>query len=531
MHGTYRGATFLRADLHIHSYLGSMDVTDKAMTPEAIVAKAIEQSLDVIALTDHNSIQNVQATIDAASGTDLLVIPGVELSTPGGHFLVYAETVDFLQHIMQHLSFNDDKSACQASVADVLRTTRGQGGVAIAAHIDLDAGFEAAIGSYGDPKEAILTSPVLVGLEISSKQAIDWYTDRDQEEPRRRLASLRVERLGDPFTRTLPKVQSSDAHSLSRLGTNAANETQLTRLKMADRTWASFRAAFADPDSRVRLEVEAPEWVPQFLSMRVQGGFIDGQVFPFSPNLTCIIGGRGSGKSTAFSALRAVAGLRPTSSIDDSDAWPDSIDLLYQDELGAQHNLRVNEEGDLVNADDPTRPPPPMQVHSLEQGEMARTIEKCGEDPLALLDFLDGLVDFGDIGERIDSCREDLNVNGRTILELEVEQQQYETVKKNLDFKIHQQEEAKKANSEKLIEYQEALAREVRTREKLGPTFKRVSDALRLQCSTDALDELELLAGECGSLVSTGEENPMRGSGRDPEDCEHRRLGNNVDGT
>ena len=35
------GATFYRADLHLHSYPASHDVTDTTMTPESIVAAAI----------------------------------------------------------------------------------------------------------------------------------------------------------------------------------------------------------------------------------------------------------------------------------------------------------------------------------------------------------------------------------------------------------------------------------------------------------------------------------------------------------
>jgi hypothetical protein len=52
------------------------------------LAALVLSGLSVIAITDHNEIGNVEAGIQAA-GTDLLVVPGVELSTPQGHLLCY----------------------------------------------------------------------------------------------------------------------------------------------------------------------------------------------------------------------------------------------------------------------------------------------------------------------------------------------------------------------------------------------------------------------------------------------------------
>jgi hypothetical protein len=65
------GAHFYRGDLHIHSYSASHDVSDKAMTPQAIVDTAVQEDLRIIAIADHNEIGNVQAAVTAgeAAGT------------------------------------------------------------------------------------------------------------------------------------------------------------------------------------------------------------------------------------------------------------------------------------------------------------------------------------------------------------------------------------------------------------------------------------------------------------------------------
>jgi predicted metal-dependent phosphoesterase TrpH len=83
------GARFFRADLHIHSFGGSHDVTDRNMTPDGIIKTAVAERLQLIAITDHNEITNVGALLKASAGQPVTVVPGVELSTPEGHVLVY----------------------------------------------------------------------------------------------------------------------------------------------------------------------------------------------------------------------------------------------------------------------------------------------------------------------------------------------------------------------------------------------------------------------------------------------------------
>jgi predicted metal-dependent phosphoesterase TrpH len=66
----------MRLDLHIHS-----TASDGAWTPERVVDGASAGGLDVIALTDHDTIAGVERAVRAASGTGLRVVPGVELSS------------------------------------------------------------------------------------------------------------------------------------------------------------------------------------------------------------------------------------------------------------------------------------------------------------------------------------------------------------------------------------------------------------------------------------------------------------------
>lgn len=66
-------------DFHIHTALSPCG--DITMTPNNIVNMALLNGLDVIAITDHNSCDNVRAVMEVAKGTELLVIPGMEVET------------------------------------------------------------------------------------------------------------------------------------------------------------------------------------------------------------------------------------------------------------------------------------------------------------------------------------------------------------------------------------------------------------------------------------------------------------------
>jgi len=64
------------ADLHIHTYF-----SDGAFSPEEVIKYSKEKGLSVIAITDHDCCSGIAPAIKAAEGSDLEIIPGIELST------------------------------------------------------------------------------------------------------------------------------------------------------------------------------------------------------------------------------------------------------------------------------------------------------------------------------------------------------------------------------------------------------------------------------------------------------------------
>ena len=63
-------------DLHTHS-----NASDGTYTPKELIAYAQEKELRAIALTDHDTMDGIEEVMEAAEGTLLEVIPGIELST------------------------------------------------------------------------------------------------------------------------------------------------------------------------------------------------------------------------------------------------------------------------------------------------------------------------------------------------------------------------------------------------------------------------------------------------------------------
>lgn len=67
---------YKRGDFHVHS-----TASDGALTPEEIVLFAKKRSLDIMALTDHNTIAGTGKAVEYGNINGVKVIPGLELST------------------------------------------------------------------------------------------------------------------------------------------------------------------------------------------------------------------------------------------------------------------------------------------------------------------------------------------------------------------------------------------------------------------------------------------------------------------
>jgi hypothetical protein len=76
----------LTCDLHVHTNFSK----DGESSVEDILRRAEDTGLDVIAITDHDTIDGAKKAMTIA--TNVLVIPGIEVSTKQGHLLILGVT-------------------------------------------------------------------------------------------------------------------------------------------------------------------------------------------------------------------------------------------------------------------------------------------------------------------------------------------------------------------------------------------------------------------------------------------------------
>ena len=76
----------LTCDLHVHTNFSK----DGESSVEDILRRAEDTGLDVIAITDHDTIDGAKKALTIA--TNVLVIPGIEVSTKQGHLLILGVT-------------------------------------------------------------------------------------------------------------------------------------------------------------------------------------------------------------------------------------------------------------------------------------------------------------------------------------------------------------------------------------------------------------------------------------------------------
>ena len=499
------GAKFYRADLHIHSYgkFASEDVTDEMMTPQAIIDESIRENISIISITDHNEIGNIPIALDYAKDKSILVIPGVELSTSQGHLLVYFETYEKVRSFYGELPISPDKKQCDTTITGALDIASRFGGFGIAAHIDIEAGFEHYTPGYTPFKEAILRHELLLGLEISNKAVIDWYTELDTNSERKRLFRARRDFLKEDNSYNIAKTMSSDAHKLASLGQNISGTKKLTRIKLDKLNFSSFRVAFLDPNSRIRIEETIPTSFPKFLGMEFDGGILDKNKIHFSDNFNSIIGGRGTGKSTILECLRAVTGNPTREDIIDNEVWPDTIKLYFKDEAGQIIEFQKQKFNGNINFSDPKNGIQQITIESFGQGETATTIQKCGKDPEVLLKFIDNFIETQSYSVKDESYRTSLLENQSLIERLKLEIDRMPSIEQAFNNAKGQLATLKTNRAREIVELEEGIANERTLRAELianiDTHIQNISTGLNtemLKESIQSITESEIRVGK-----------------------------------
>ena len=357
----------------------------------------------------------------------------------------------------------------------------------VLAHIEVDSGFERFIARFGRDIEDIICHELIYGLEICKKSSIHLYTDKDENNQRKELINKRRAKLNLSPDYNLAKLMSSDSHTLTGLGANAEGNKKLTRIKVDSLDFNSFKVALINHESRIRLEDFIPEKVPKILDIVIEGGILDKQVIKFNDNLNCIIGGRGTGKSTLLESIRSVSGNETTSTVVDSDVWGDKITLRYRDEAGQILTFVREKHLNTENKTDPEHGINQITISSYGQGETAETIQHSEKNPMYLIEFLDSFIPISNLVDQDKQLCSRLYENSSELLKLRNEALRIPDTKRSrndLQYKINL---LKKDNIGELVKLQSSLIKERELRGHLISEIKTITTAYKETLEDDSV--------------------------------------------
>lgn len=300
------GSKWWKIDFHTHTP-ASDDFKDASITPEDWLKAAMDNGLDAVVVTDHNSglyIDRLRNALLKLSQTppewyrSLTVFPGVEVAVAGNgervHILgVFDPNMDSasITGVLGKCGIcsgygDHENTFSEMGVIEVVKHIHDLGGVAIPAHVDAEKGVLHGRDSLTPELKRLLD-------DVAAIQVVSNIVMRDKGDGRI------VDRVAH--------VCGSDAHALAEIG------SKFSWIKMGRPSISSLRLALHDHGFCVRpwSDVDpncAPDFYVQRLivsRLRCCGRGADGSLtIEFSPHLTSLIGGRGTGKSTMLECLR-----------------------------------------------------------------------------------------------------------------------------------------------------------------------------------------------------------------------------------
>ena len=310
------GAKFHRRALQVNphhysgTYRGQPSVLDEAGHASAVIDKAEELDITVLAVTDHNHVGGVDGIRTEARKRGIHVFPGFELSsTEGIHVLCLyppATNEAALERFLGEFGIRatgPSSSLCDKSFSELLALVRDQGGISVAAHVTNDKGLFRVL--QGQPRIQAWQDENLCAIQIPGGVQ-DLPVDIRPIVQNRNPDYVRA--YAPEADLTIAVLNATDVASPQDL----AEPSATCWIKMSEVSIEGLRQAFLDPGSRIRLHGQPPpEERSELVAMGWQGGFLDGAAFHFNSNLNVLVGGRGAGKSTVIESLRHVLGLEP----------------------------------------------------------------------------------------------------------------------------------------------------------------------------------------------------------------------------
>ncbi len=321
-----RGSEWRKWDLHIHS-----DASDGKMTCDQIIEKAIERKLNVIALTDHHTFQNIDLIKSLSKDKDISVISGIEFRTEYGKKSVHILALfpDEIGGIILNSKNLTDLILSPLGLAEVHITTKGKeklfeegktnvsdeeafkkgmflvqvdfkeaaklvhkyGGLIIPHAGQKENGIDKEMRHEGKANVTLYDSLGTVKEELFKENYIDICEiskENDSEQ-------FYLEKFNKP------SIITSDAHEIKEIG------SKFTWIK-ADPTFEGLKQITYEPKDRVKIQSIKPDTknerhVISEIQFKSSDKLFGNQNILLNENLNSIIGGKSSGKSLLLHSI------------------------------------------------------------------------------------------------------------------------------------------------------------------------------------------------------------------------------------
>ena len=311
------GSIWRKWDLHFHSQ-SSYDYKDKSTTNQNIIDVLVSNKIEAIVITDHHTIDTARIKqLQSLGAGKVTILPGIEFRAELGG----SESVHFIA-IFSETSDIDDiwikvQSKCEITPADIqkrggdalihcdlketCKLVHELGGI-VSVHAGAKTNTIENITNTLPYKMALKTDLVINHidvLELGKKEDAKDYLDI----------------VFPSIKKRLPMVCCSDNHEIKSYSVK-------TNLWIkADPTFEGLKQILFEPQFRIHVGDQPPIDPPirinkVTLNFPMKSRF-ENETFcfsgkkemEFSPNFTCIIGGRGTGKSTILNLIHEK--LRP----------------------------------------------------------------------------------------------------------------------------------------------------------------------------------------------------------------------------
>ena len=292
------GLSYKKTDLHVHTPASTCFYeVDKNITPEEFIDFAINQGIEVMAITDHNSAEWIDKIKKAAIGKNITIFPGVEVSVKEGFHIIALFEIDkdckyvndFLMSGLQYKSNELGNSSIKKQYAEeVIDKIIEFNGLPIIAHVDSKTvGPFYKVVDYAQ-LTTILENEKDVAVETETGLLTNLFKEKQiKREPVCYKASDN------------PAPECYQKHSHRGLG------SKYTYFKLDKNiNLNSLRQCFIDPEVRIKIEELEENNSTYIEEISTTGGFLDKKKVIFHKGLNSLIGGKGTGKSLIIEFLR-----------------------------------------------------------------------------------------------------------------------------------------------------------------------------------------------------------------------------------